>query len=169
MAVIMMLSGLRHGELAALTWDDVDLDKQTITVNKVIEYDSVGLPIPRTYTKTEAGMRVVDIPHKLVDYMRKMQRDNILVIHADSGKVMTPSAWTKLWIPYMRLLNIKYGTRTTADLERESSSKPGPKVYDMTIPPITLHWLRHTYCTLLYLAGVDVLQACAQMGRFCPI
>ena len=35
----------------------------------------------------------------------------------------------------------------------------------MTIPPITMHWLRHTFCTLLYLAGVDVVQACAQMGH----
>lgn len=164
-AIIMMLSGLRRGELAALTWDDVDLDKQTITVNKVIEYDATGHPIPRPYTKTEAGMRVVDIPRKLVDYMRDMPRDNTLVIHTDKGKVMTPSAWTKLWNPYMRLLNIKYGTRTAADLKREKSSKPGPKTYEMTIPPITLHWFRHTYCTLLYLSGVDVLQACAQMGH----
>lgn len=110
-------------------------------------------------------MRVVDIPQKLVDYMRQMPQDNALVIHAESGKVMTPSAWTKLWASYMRLLNIKYGVRTQADLERETSSKPGSKTYDMTITPFTLHWLRHTYCTLLYLAGVDVLQACAQMGH----
>ena len=33
-AVIMMLSGLRRGELAALTWNDVDLNARTITVNK---------------------------------------------------------------------------------------------------------------------------------------
>ena len=45
------------------------------------------------------------------------------------------------------------------------SGKPGPKTLDMTIPPITLHWLRHTFCTLLYLSGVDVVQACAQMGH----
>ena len=38
-AVIMMLSGLRRGELAALTWNDVDLQARTISVNKVIEYD----------------------------------------------------------------------------------------------------------------------------------
>ena len=78
---------------------------------------------------------------------------------------MTPSAWTKLWKSYMRELNRKYGTRTLADQERLQSGKPGPKALDMTIPPITLHWLRHTFCTLLYLSGVDVVQACAQMGH----
>lgn len=37
-AVIMILSGLRRGELAALTWNDVDLKGRTITVNKTMEY-----------------------------------------------------------------------------------------------------------------------------------
>lgn len=164
-AVIMMLSGLRRGELAALTWNDVDLKERTITVNKVIEYDSNGVPNLRHVTKSAAGMRTVDIPQRLADYMATLPKDNLLVIHSVRGGVMTESAWAKLWRSYMRELNIKYGTRTPADLERMESSKPGPKVFDMTIPNITMHWLRHTFCTLLYLAGVDVVQACAQMGH----
>ena len=68
---------------------------------------------------------------------------------------MTESAWAKLWRSYMRELNAKYGPRTPADLARQKSSKPGPKTLDMTIPNITMHWLRHTFCTLLYLAGVE--------------
>lgn len=164
-AVIMMLSGLRRGELAALTWNDVDLQARTITVNKVIEYSSGGVPKLRPMTKSAAGMRVVDIPKRLADYMAAMPKENALVIHSTRGRVMTPSAWTKLWKSYMRALNEKYGERTPADLERMKSSRPGPKVLDMTIPPITLHWLRHTFCTLLYLSGVDVVQACAQMGH----
>lgn len=164
-AVIMMLSGLRRGELAALTWNDVDLDARTITVNKVIEYDSNGVPSLRHVTKSAAGMRTIDIPQKLVDYMRGMPRDNLLVIPSARGGVMTESAWAKLWRSYMRELNIKYGARTPADLERQRSGRPGPKKLDMTIPNITMHWLRHTFCTLLYLAGVDVVQACAQMGH----
>ena len=164
-AVIMMLSGLRREELAALTWNDVDLKARTITVNKTIEYPPNEPPRLRHLTKSAAGMRTVDIPKKLADYMETMPRDNLLVIHSARGGVMTESAWAKLWRSYMRELNIKYGTRTPADLERMKSGKPGPKVFDMTIPPITMHWLRHTFCTLLYLAGVDVVQACAQMGH----
>lgn len=164
-AVIMMLSGLRRGELAALTWNDVDLKERTITVNKVIAYDSNGVPSLRHITKTEAGMRTVDIPQRLADYMAALPKDNLLVIHSARGTVMTESAWAKLWRSYLRLLNEKYGTRTPADLERMQSGKPGPKRLEMTIPNITMHWLRHTFCTLLYLAGVDVVQACAQMGH----
>lgn len=162
-AVIMMLSGLRRGELAALTWGDVDLEGQTIRVNKTIEYPPNDVPTLRPLTKSAAGMRVVDIPRRLCDYMKAMPRDNDLVIHTTDGRVMTQSAWAALWSSYMRQLNIKYGTRTLADMER--MKKPGQHRFDMTIPPITLHWLRHTFCTLLYLSGVDAVQACAQMGH----
>lgn len=158
-AVIMMLSGLRRGELAALTWADVDLKERTITVNKTMEYP----PKLRHLTKSAAGMRTVDIPQKLVEYMVQMPKDSALVIHATTGQVMTATAWEALWKSYMRVLNIKYGTRTPADMEK--LKKPGQRKFDMTIPPITLHWLRHTFCTLLYLSGVDVVQACAQMGH----
>lgn len=162
-AVIMMLAGLRRGELAALTWADVDLKERTITVNKTIEYPPNEPPRLRHLTKSAAGMRTVDIPQRLSDYMAKLPRDNMLVVHSTKGRVMTECAWLSLWGSYMRLLNIKYGTRTPADLER--MKQPGQRKFDMTIPHITLHWLRHTFCTLLYLAGVDVVQACAQMGH----
>lgn len=162
-AVIMMLSGLRRGELAALTWEDVDTKEGTIRVNKSIEYQADRTPVLKHLTKTAAGMRTVDIPRKLCDYLDGMPKDNELVIHSAAGGVMTESAWVKLWRSYMRILNEKYGDGILAD--QDKPGKPGPKTYEMTIPPITLHWLRHTFCTIMYHAGVDVVQACAQMGH----
>lgn len=100
---------------------------------------------------------------RVVEYLDTLLHDGILVIHTVDGKAMTQSAWTKLWKSYIRVLNEEYGQRTPRDLQ--PSSKPGPIILDMTLPPITLHWLRHTFCTLLYLAGVDVVQACAQTGH----
>lgn len=162
-AVIMMLSGLRRGELAALTWNDVNLKARTITVNKTVEYMADGTFELRHFAKSAAGMRVVDIPKKLADYMAKMERDGILVIPKSTGGTMTESAWIKLWQSYMKTLNVKYGTGILKDQDRPG--KPGPKTYVMTIPHITLHWLRHTFCTLMYLSGVDVVTASKQMGH----
>lgn len=162
-AIIMMLSGLRRGELAALTWQDVDFNNNTITVNKVIEYPPNDVPTLRHMTKSDCSMRVIDVPQKLIDYMQSLPRDNVLIVHTVTGRVMTVSAWTALWSSYMKVLNRKYGTRTPADLER--MKKPGQHLFDMTIPPFTMHWMRHTFCTIMYLAGVDVVQARAQMGH----
>lgn len=35
----------------------------------------------------------------------------------------------------------------------------------MVIPHFTAHWLRHTFCSLLYMAGIDVVTAKEQMGH----
>lgn len=162
-AIIMMLSGLRRGELAALTWNDIDTKARQITVNKAVEYLADRTPRVKAAAKSDAGMRVVDIPSKLCTYLDSLPKDSTLVVHTEQGTLMTESAWTKLWNSYMRLLNIKYGSGILK--HQDNPTRPGPKTYEMTIPPITMHWLRHTFCTLMYLAGVDVITASKQMGH----
>ncbi len=158
----MMLSGLRRGELTALTWNDIDTKARQITVNKAVAYLSDGTPYVKD-AKSTAGMRVVDIPSKLCEYLDGLPRDSTLVVHTEKGTLMTESAWVKLWSSYMRLLNIKY--RSGILKHQDQPGRPGPKAYEMTSPPITLHWLRHTFCTLMYLAGLDVITASKQMGH----
>lgn len=162
-AIIMMLSGLRRGELAALTWNDIDTKARQITVNKAVEYLADRTPRVKTTTKSDAGMRVIDIPSKLCAYLDALPRESTLVVHTEKGTLMTESAWVKMWGSYMRLLNTKYGSGILK--HQDNPSRPGPKTYEMTIPPITMHWLRHTFCTLMYLAGVDVITASKQMGH----
>ena len=36
------MTGMRIGEIMALTWDDIDYQRQTITVNKTWDYQSGG-------------------------------------------------------------------------------------------------------------------------------
>lgn len=43
--------------------------------------------------------------------------------------------------------------------------KYAPSKVPMLIPQITPHMLRHTFATLLYLSGVDVLEAKEQLGH----
>lgn len=114
-AIIMMLSGLRRGELSALTWKDIDLKEKTISVSKTVEYPPKGKAFLRRYTKTEAGIRVVYIPQRLVNYLKDLPRKNILVYPSAGGQMMTANAWRAVWGSYMRELNRKYGERTPAD------------------------------------------------------
>ena len=55
-------------------------------------------------------------------------------------------------------LNMKYGYGG-------SVSKYDPDGTVMLIEPFTAHQLRHTYASLLYLAGVDVMTAKEQLGH----
>lgn len=167
-AMIMMYAGLRRGELIALTWDDVDLDKKTIRVNKAVEMIK-GKPKIKP-PKTAAGNRTIDIPQRLVDFLTPLRKAdfeqfpntrpiNLLVCRSASGKIFTNQAWRVMWESYLKDLNVKYGNFTT----KMKKCRPGG--VPMMIPNITPHWLRHTFATLLYLAGVDVLTARDQLGH----
>ena len=81
--------------------------------------------------KTEAGVRVVNIPKILVDYLKTQQDDCLYVLHTVKGHRMTEQAWKTLWSSYMADLNAKYGYRG-----EESKKRPGG--LPMRIEPFTV-------------------------------
>ena len=155
-AMIMMYSGLRKGELSALTWSDIDFDNHTITVSKSFDFKQCEIKSP----KTAAGRRVVSVPAKLIRFLQTVPKTNILVVTTASGGRMTESAWKRLWEGYMHDLNHKYGQGIFI-----KRGKSGPPAELMTIEPFTPHCLRHTFCSIMYEAGTDVLTAKEQMGH----
>jgi len=161
-AMIMMYAGLRRGELIALTWNDIDLNKSTICVNKTAE-KAVNQFNIKDSTKTYAGMRVVDIPNKLADFLRKEKREGIFVCLNMQGRMHTESSWKRMWDSYLLDLNFKYGDFSSYIKKPKSKFDHGGVPF--AIPRITPHWLRHTYATMLYFAGVDVLTAKEQLGH----
>lgn len=172
-AMIMMYAGLRRGELMALKWKDIDIDNRTITVNKTIEMIS-GKPTLKAMTKTASGMRTVDIPNTLAEYLKGLIRSNILVCAQHDGTYMSTSAWRSMWNSYLADLNIKYGDFKNCIKGKndkkpkskfEPNSKHNPQGVPLVIPKITAHWLRHTFATMLYFAGVDILTAKEQLGH----
>lgn len=166
-AMLMMLSGLRRGEATALTWADIDLNARTISVTKSWDFIAGRVKLP----KTAAGERVVHIPVLLADFLRAERAADpttLYVVHTATGGRMTDIAWRRLWASYMADLNVKYGYRGLAS-KYASRAKTGEGNEQGALPIViktfTPHELRHTFCTLLYEAGVDVLAARDQMGH----
>lgn len=165
-AMIIMYGGLRRGEVLPLLVKDVDLDNKLITVNKSVKMVN-GTPVLKSGTKTDAGVRTAGIPDILVDYLRVYLTGKSpleYVFPGKDGKMVTESAWRRMWDSYLVDLNLKYGN----PIDRKGNlakSKFNPNGIDVTIPRITSHWLRHTYATILYLSGVDKLEAAEMMGH----
>lgn len=67
--LIFFWTGLRLGELLALTVGDIDLDKKTLTVNKSCQYLNGERVI--TPPKTEKSNRVIPLPNSLVEELRE--------------------------------------------------------------------------------------------------
>ena len=154
-AMLMMYSGLRKGEVTALLWSDIDFNNKTITVNKSFDFKQCKIKSP----KTASGVRVVSVPDKLIDFLKEQPKTSVLVVTGANGQRMTETAWKRLWESYINDLNLKYGKAIN------KRNKFDPKGNIMTIEPFTPHCLRHTFCTIMYEAGIDVLTAKEQMGH----
>lgn len=153
-AMIMLYAGLRRGELTALLWTDVDFAAKTITVNKSYSYKAKAVKS----TKTAAGTRIVPIPEPLLRYLEGLPKASLLVFPNTAGRYMTDAAWERLWRSYMLTLNRKYGDFIHVQTDTR-------KALPMVIDTFTPHCLRHTYATMLYDAGVDVLTAKEYLGH----
>lgn len=164
-AIIMMYAGLRLGELIPLTWKDIDLEKGTININKSVERVGNKYVIKET-TKTNAGIRIIYIPQQLIEYLSDIKIKHTYVCTNAKGNMLTYSAWRRLWESYLYDLNLKYGYK---DHQLNNPDKPfkkySPEKIPMMIPKITPHWLRHTFATILYMAGVDPVDAKDQLGH----
>jgi integrase len=158
-AMIMLYAGLRRGEVIPLTWDHIDLDKRTIFVEVSVENTEEGLSV-KPGGKTECSTRTVDIPTILVDYLRQLTPSCEYVCPSAHNKMMSLTSWRKMWDSYLNVLNFKYG-----NIENKPTSRFAPDKLPFVIPKITPHWLRHTFITMMYQAGVDVLTAKEQAGH----
>lgn len=153
-ALMMLFCGLRRGEMLALTWRDIDLKAKTVSVSKAVGYtvNEAELKEP----KTKAGVRTVPIPDAVLPAIASARSNgSLLFCPAASGKLMSAEAYRRAWESYMHYLNIQAGGR--------DASRSRPKI--TVCEPFTAHQLRHTYATMLYDAGVDVLTAQKLLGH----
>ena len=165
-AMIMLYAGLRRGEVLALDIDrDVDYSAKTLTVRYAVRYPDQQQP-QIVDPKTEAGKRTIPLLDVLVDELRGKHG---LAITDTSGQIMTQSAWARCWESYLTKLSEmrnghakRWHGRTKADKAILAAGGQIPPWVDINIRP---HDLRHSYCTMLYDAGVDIKTAQKWMGH----
>ena len=137
-ALIMLYAGLRRGEVLALTMKDIDLQAGIITVDKAIRFDGNTPVISRP--KTASGTRQVPILSVLHPYLINRAGR---ILSAANGLIMTEQSFTRCWESYILHLSKAAG-------------------HPVSIRP---HDLRHTFCTMLRDAGIDMHQAMIWMGH----
>lgn len=153
-AMLMMLSGLRRGEATALQWSDIDFENCTIAVTKSYNFKQKEFKSPKN-----GKSRIVIVPSQLISFLSKLPKVSPFVLTNAKGKMMSEASWKRLFSSYMIDLNLQYGNFVV------KPNKFAPKKSSLMIQPFTPHDLRHTFCTIMYEAGVDVLVAKEQMGH----
>ena len=68
---LALSTGLRRGEICALSFDAIDLDSGTLTVNRTIIIDENRQPLLKDGAKTEDSMRTISISPDLAQRLRQ--------------------------------------------------------------------------------------------------
>jgi integrase len=89
----------------------------------------------------------------------------MIVCPDTKGNMLSVTAYRRMWDSYMSELNFKFGDFSNIINFKKPKSRFAPVKIPTVIPEFTAHWLRHTFITNMYFAGVDVLTAKEQAGH----
>jgi integrase len=149
-AALALATGMRRGELLALHWCDVDLDKATLRVERSVEETKAhGLRIKPP--KTKAGRRNVSLPGATVAMLRAHRAEQMrirlscgigekpeLVFGTLGDELRSPNNLSSQWRRILRTRNL---------------------------PQVSFHSLRHAHVSILIDQGIDLLKISRRIGH----
>ena len=148
---VALFTGLRRGEIVGLKWEDVDLDKQLLSVKRSI-YKPKDQKALEKAPKSKCSIRTIAIPERLCDtlraYKEHQDRHASFMGHAwqnlgyifteEDGYVMNPHTPTKQFSKVLKRHNIRH---------------------------LKFHGLRHTSATMLLANGCDIKTVSVRLGH----
>lgn len=147
-------TGARRGELAALRWNDINLDGATVRIERALEHTKDGIRVKEP--KTTAGRRTISLPAFAVAALRDHRRQQLetrlaLGIGALPADAPVFGDFDGNWPnPY-----------SMSDRWRDA-------VKHRKLPKVTFHALRHSHASALIAAGLDVVSVSHRLGHASP-
>jgi integrase len=155
-ALLALFCGLRRGEILALKWGNIDLDRSVLRVRHSLEETRAG-GVKFKEPKSKAGRRDVTLPDVVVGVLRR-HRIEQLELRAKLGLGRPSDDDLVFW----QLNGQPIGPRHfSANVWPAAARKIG-------MPEITFHSLRHTHASQLIAAGVDVVTISKRLGHSSP-
>ena len=170
--VVLFNMGVRIGEMAALTWNDVDFKKNVVVVNKTVNRyrkADYGFTVAVASPKSETSDRT--IPMNSVVRMALLElrmysavSDMRLPYVDDAGRIQSYvsgfiflNSIGNIWTEPSFLALIK---RIIKNLNKEAEKNQTEQIEDFCP-----HMARHTYTSLAYSAGADIKAVSEILGH----
>jgi integrase len=134
--VLACTTGMRLAEMLALTWDDVDLEAGTVTIDATLQ--RVDGEWQRRTTKTAKSRRTVSLTPRAIAALRPKRRLHGLVFTTAKGMPLHGSNLPKILHAHTDRLGL---------------------------PRVTIHDLRHSAATILYANGADIESIADMLGH----
>lgn len=147
---IMLLTGVRNGELHGLRWEDIDFEKKVVHVRRNRLYNKeVGIyeKSPKTKTSVRDIPLTDDLIKDLMDYASWFREADANFDNRKDGYYIVSGIDREPLFPH-----------TMSNWLKKFEEKNGFK-------KVTCHGLRHTYCSLLLAQNVPIQTVSKYMGH----
>jgi integrase len=153
-AMVALFTGMRLGEVLALRWGRVDLDRKVIEVREALEPTKAGIRFK--VPKSKAGRRDATLPDLLVETLREFRKAQLEIrLKLGAGKLPDDA---------LLFANLEGGPLQPSNV----SSDWGDLAGRIGVPDVTFHGLRHTHASQLIASGVDIVTVSKRLGHAKP-
>lgn len=144
--VLAVSMGMRLGEILALHWSDVNLEKKQLEVRYTLSYmreQAMGQTAKFILgsPKTKASRRVIHLPDFVVEILKEYRRQQ-----------QQRRAAAVRWEEYDLVMCTRHGTYMYPDLVRQKFHK---LLQELGLPDMKFHGLRHSAATILLSMGIN--------------
>lgn len=155
--MLLAYTGMRVGEILALTWQDIDFEDNTVSISKTLYTpDNRAEHYELLPPKTIAGYRVIDIPTEVITALRSWRKEYAL----------EKMRWADVWhsdYDFIFTATYRHGYPRT---QKAIQSRINRLLRDSPIPVnLTPHVFRHTHISLLAAAGVPLHEIMDRVGQ----
>ncbi len=159
MLLLALYTGMRIGEVLALTTEDFNFDEDygTIRVNKTITKNKTGKRVVGNVTKTKNGKRNLHLDKRSKEVVEKAIKEmtpnkrNLLFLRKD-GKIYEDS---QINSAFKRICK-NAGIKVMATKHKKVSKSKGVHYVNEKTSDVHVHMLRHTFATRCIEAGMDL-------------
>lgn len=145
---LLSFSGLRVGEALCLTWSDIDLKANTLTVSKTLSKTKEGYKV--STPKTKSSNRVISLDDKTIGLLKRWQ--------LRQKEVLFSYGVTK---PKVVFTDINGDYMTRQDVYQRATRLASA----CGLHNIGTHGYRHTHASMLFESGVTMKEAQERLGH----
>jgi integrase len=138
---LLLATGLRCGEMAALSWSDIDFTQGLLNVRHTLT-DNVGI-LELTEPKTKCSKRTIKLPLYILQLLEKHKQ-------------------TQVYNPLDMVFTDSIGGYYRVNVAR---NKLRAILKENNLPDMTLHGLRHTHASILINSDISALTVSEILGH----